>query len=376
MYANGYSYRRKITVDNTKVAGSSDFTDFPALFYGTYSYLATVANGGKVTSSSGNDIRFETTGGTKLDHELASYSATTGAIEAHIRIPTLGATADTEIYVYYGKSGASAEQNPTGVWGSSYKAVWHLNEASGTIADSTSNNVDSTSQTITAYGSTGEISKAVDVTGSSDTINFGDVLDLGLSDVTISMWLKTSQTPANYAFTLSKSFSAGGKYRYAVGMYGNPAKPRIFLQGNGGSDIDFSGGTTINNNAWHLVHYTFDRDGNATIYVDGASDGSASIATWSAANFQSSHPFRLGAYTASNDIDPLLPFNGYLDEVRFAFTLLSSDWIATEYNNQNAPATFYSVGSEETPVEQESKPGNIGPNIEVGNGMSRSERAT
>ena len=235
MYANGYSYRRKITVDNTKVAGSSDFTDFPALFYGTYSYLATVANAGKVTSSSGNDICFETTGGTKLDHELASYTATTGAIEAHIRIPTLLATTDTEIYVYYGKSGASAEQNPTGVWGSSYKAVWHLNEASGTIADSTSNNVDSTSQTITSYGSTGEISKAVDVSGSSDTINYGDVLDLGTNDMTLSMWLKTSQNPANYGFTLSKSYAAGGNYRYGVGIY-NGGKARIFIQGNGGAD--------------------------------------------------------------------------------------------------------------------------------------------
>jgi len=375
MYANGYSYRRKITVDNTKVAGSSDFTDFPALFYGTYSYLATVANAGKVTSSSGNDIRFETTGGTKLDHELASYTATTGAIEAHIRIPTLLATTDTEIYVYYGKSGASAEQNPTGVWGSSYKAVWHLNEASGTIADSTSNNVDSTSQTITSYGSTGEISKAVDVSGSSDTINYGDVLDLGTNDMTLSMWLKTSQNPANYGFTLSKSYAAGGNYRYGVGIY-NGGKARIFIQGNGGADVDFSSTGSVNDNAWHLVHYAFDRNGSATIYIDGSSSGSSSISAWDGLNFQSSHPFRLGCYTASDNSSVLLPYNGLLDEVRVIHSLLTADWITTEYNNQNSPSTFYSLGSEETPVEQESKPGNIGPNIAVGNGMSRSERAT
>jgi hypothetical protein len=35
-----------------------------------------------------------------------------------------------------------------------------------------------------------------------------------------------------------------------------------------------------------------------------------------------------------------------LDEVRVATTARSADWIATEYNNQNSPSTFYSVSSE------------------------------
>src|SRR5262249_29575885 len=32
-------------------------------------------------------------------------------------------------------------------------------------------------------------------------------------------------------------------------------------------------------------------------------------------------------------------------EVRFSSTVRSADWIATEYNNQNSPSSFYTMGS-------------------------------
>jgi len=41
-------------------------------------------------------------------------------------------------------------------------------------------------------------------------------------------------------------------------------------------------------------------------------------------------------------------FKGTIDEVRLARnSVKSADWISTSYNNQNAPASFYSVGPEE-----------------------------
>ena len=50
-WSNGYSYRRAITISHTKVP-TTDQTDFPVLVSGTFSYLATTANGGNVTNSS------------------------------------------------------------------------------------------------------------------------------------------------------------------------------------------------------------------------------------------------------------------------------------------------------------------------------------
>lgn len=41
-------------------------------------------------------------------------------------------------------------------------------------------------------------------------------------------------------------------------------------------------------------------------------------------------------------------FNGVIDEVRVSNTARSTDWIQTQYNNQNATSTFYTLGAEET----------------------------
>src|SRR5262250_668689 len=45
-----YTYERAITIDLTKVP-NTDQSSFPVLVSGTYSYLATVANGGKVRNA-------------------------------------------------------------------------------------------------------------------------------------------------------------------------------------------------------------------------------------------------------------------------------------------------------------------------------------
>jgi len=41
-------------------------------------------------------------------------------------------------------------------------------------------------------------------------------------------------------------------------------------------------------------------------------------------------------------------FDGILDEIRLTQSLRSADWIEAEYNNQNDPSTYLSVGSERT----------------------------
>src|SRR5258708_33187706 len=96
---SGYSYHRAITCDHTKIP-NTDQSNFPVLISGTYSYLATVANGGRVQSANGYDIIFtsDSTGSKKLDHEIESYNAATGAISFWVRIPALSHTTHTVIY--------------------------------------------------------------------------------------------------------------------------------------------------------------------------------------------------------------------------------------------------------------------------------------
>ena len=103
----GYSFRKQITIDNTKVSGSTDHIDFPFLVNVTDPDLRTTGNGGDVTNANGYDIAFTSSDGvTLMDHEIEFYAAITGEYVAWVRIPILDYDDDTEIYMYYGNNAA------------------------------------------------------------------------------------------------------------------------------------------------------------------------------------------------------------------------------------------------------------------------------
>ena len=105
-----YGFSRSITIDHTKVP-NTDQSNFPLLFSGTYAYLATVANGGKVTSASGFDIIFtsDAAGATQLDHEIETYNPVTGAVSFWVRVPTVATATDTHTERYAASAVRSQE---------------------------------------------------------------------------------------------------------------------------------------------------------------------------------------------------------------------------------------------------------------------------
>lgn len=140
---NGYTYRRTITIDHTKVPNTVQ-TNFPVLISGTYSYLATVANGGKVENGNGYDVIFTSDSdcSIKLNHEVETYNADSGAGNYWVKVPTVSHTSDdTVFYMCYGNASITTDQsNKAAVWDSSYKGVWHLpNGTTLTVGDSTGN---------------------------------------------------------------------------------------------------------------------------------------------------------------------------------------------------------------------------------------------
>ena len=50
--------------------------------------------------------------------------------------------------------------------------------------------------------------------------------------------------------------------------------------------------------------------------------------------------------TVSNDLTSGTSLSATLDELRVSTRVFSSSWIATEYNNQSSPGTFYTFGAE------------------------------
>lgn len=163
-----WNHRKTITIDHTKVAATS--TNFPVLISLTDSSLQANA------SSTGADILFTASDGlTKLNYERGNYSSSTGQLVAWVQIPSLSATSDTTIYMYYGNSSATDQQNASGTWNSNYLGVWHLpNGTTLSVSDSTGLNT-ATNDGATAT-TTGQIYGGAAFNGSNEYISLGSSL--------------------------------------------------------------------------------------------------------------------------------------------------------------------------------------------------------
>ena len=150
-YNDSWEYRKKITTSLNTVI-SSDLTDFPYLVSFTDSDLT------KTTESDGTDIVFTASDGTtELAYEIERFDQSTGEVIAWVKIPTVSASGNTDIYIYYKGTATSSSSS---VWDSNYKLVYHLNQSStGTVDEFT--DVSDTGNDGTG-GGTGDITQDAD----------------------------------------------------------------------------------------------------------------------------------------------------------------------------------------------------------------------
>ena len=185
-----WGFRKKLTIDYTKVSGGADLSNFPVLVSLSDIGLAKA-------QANGNDILFTSGDGTtKLDHEIEKFTRSSGELVAWVRIPTLSYTANTIIYMYYGNSSVPSQQNKTGVWTNGYNLVQHMTGAAYTdLDDSSSNNQDITGEMgDPAYNQASKIGNAVDMDGDGDWVYADESSTLEPpNNMTLSVWVKFDQ---------------------------------------------------------------------------------------------------------------------------------------------------------------------------------------
>jgi hypothetical protein len=342
-----FAYRKSITVRANQVS-TGPLTNFPMLISVTDANLATVANGGHIASynagtSDPQDLVFEalddtTCGGVgtapcKLDHEIEAYVPTTGLLVAWVRVPSINN--GTVIYMYYGNGCSVATQNPSGVW-ADYSGVWHSRESGTPLIDSTGNNNLSTNSTQT----TGQIGNAQSYNGTSQLASkTSGVVNIPANNTnqTISVWFTIGAADNNVRSAVS--FVNGTNSGVQFGQRDGGANGQVGFWQWGGAWL---GGTQANPavNTYHYMVYTFDGTRHRP-YYDGTT-----LATATTPAAQTGTPSRIyfSTYDGTNE-----RWNGRIDEVRISNSNIvrSAGWILTEYRNQNAPGTFYTVGAEQ-----------------------------
>jgi PKD repeat protein len=356
----GWGYRKNITIDKARVSGS--LSEFPVLInWAADSDLQARAQ------STGNDLLFTTSDGTtKIPHEIEKYTAANGALIVWVKVPAVQSSANTTIFLYYGNSSASSQQDRPGVW-TNYKAVWHLSEdPSGTapqILDSASNSYDGTTggAMTTSQQVPAKINGGLYFDG-NDNISTS-YYQTGVTAYSIETWIRTSTTNTLIGIVNDRGYdeAGGGTGRSLTlslgGTYHGGPNPGagIVDYGVDSNSIyigDYST-TTINNNAWHHVAGTWSgSSGSAVatsqfrIYIDGDPVAITAVSTGS-----SPMPPLSGLPGYGTKIAQHQPWNSYLqgtlDETRISTATLSAGWVKTEYNNQNSPSTFSYLNNQE-----------------------------
>jgi hypothetical protein len=356
--ALAYNYRKSVTVSAGQVVGGP-LASFPMLVSVTDPNLRTVGNGGHVQNPNGYDIIFRalddpTCGGAgsspcQLDHEIEKYVPATGELVAWVRVPSIAV--GTVIYLLYGDATVSSPtQNAAGVWSANFRAVWHLKEdpsgAAPQIKESTTNANHGTSAGAMPPGDqlNAKVDGGLNFDGVDDVIDAGSNVTLdNLDPFTFSAWVYPRSMggqsdgrivhKGSIAARKQLQISSGGLNDFA--LYVDRATAVADAEGADNS-------ATLNQ--WQYVCGTYDALNGPRIYRNGVEIAYRSRTVGSGSTVdESAFNFYIGNRPGQDK-----GWDGDLDEVRVSNVVRSTGWMATEYNNQNSPASFFALGVEQS----------------------------
>lgn len=340
------AFYRTLTLLHTDVP--SDQTNFPVGFIGTYTYLKTVANGGKVQNASGFDIYFtsDIAGNNLLNFERVTWDGATGIVEFWIQVPTLSSSVDTVIYLWYGNNAISTDQqNKTGTWDANYAGVYHFGDSTLSVADSTSNANNGTNHGGTSSGDTtiSQGSLALD-SGSSQYVDVGTGSSLNVQqNLTIEYWLFDKSSGGVTGFICSNLSNTPTNGYASLCHQGIDCYLALL---NAGSETDVQG--VGFSGTWHFFTGTYD-NANAKFYTDAALNHTTSAA--SASGTSPNNTF-IGRDPRTGGVNYL---KAWVDELRISNIARSADYISTVKNNISDYTNFITVGSETagaTPINE------------------------
>jgi len=322
-------FRKAITVP---ALGGADQVDFPLYVEIVDTDLMARAR------ADGSDIHFTTAAGQPLDHELQHWGPGTGRLEAWVRVTLLGG-ADTVLFVRYGEPDPPLPPDPADVWSSDFAAVWHLEQlppgdqtdSLGVRPATPAGGMDDTDLV------TGTLGRALDLDGGDDMLTFDNPLG-GATAHTVSAWVRQEATGDNDSLMVLGN-GACGEARWLHTRFDQDTVAVGFY-----CDDWPDSGADIQGDGWTLVHWTY-ADGASRLYVDGAPVGGP-FTHDGTPDTQGAEGY-IGNVPDSAGFGSNMGLNGSVDEVRIATRLRAPAWIAAEFANQSAPASFYTVGPEE-----------------------------
>ena len=321
-----FTYRREIRIDPTNVG--SNQANFP---------LLVVANDDdqidKTHIGGSGYWAFYDHNGTKLswDVETISEGASYTNFTIWVGVPVVYTSPTGEqnkIWMYYDPSTAEEENEPTEVWtDAGYKAVYHLNEGSGELYDSTGLGHSLTAYNTPTYDATGKVGKCLTFNGANEYL-LASAVPVAGQPCTLEAWLKPS---ADALMTV-----------VYIGDINNRDRMRIFAEASndrvrGGveesADYDYAEATNAwTLDAWSYAVMTVGASNAITIVLDadfvhkGTASPSAAPTDFDTVTV---------AVTPYDTNSKYMYWSGSIDEVRIANSVKTDAWINFVHKNVN-----------------------------------------
>ncbi len=344
--AGGWTRKAEIVLDQT----SANLTGFPILL--SQANLPSEmfdADGAHPALSGGGDIRFssDANGANQLPCEIVTFTIDNNPVNgtAEIWVKTnLSSSATTSIWVWYGKTGevqpdVAGTYGRNNVWSNGFMLVQHMKGAAySALIDSTGrgHNVSAQGANAPSYNQSSKIGYGVNY---SDAYNdIPNHADFNLSALTISCWAKRTSTITLQGFAGKLTwatnwsgyslFTYNGDYlaRYVIGK--GDANPSTIVADAG----NIVGSTFVN-----LIGRT-DASNHSNLFYNGVKQ--ANYADSAISN-------NSGVFSIGRELNNATNSNitGGVDEVQLSNVARSDEWIATQYSNQNDPASFALAGT-------------------------------
>jgi hypothetical protein len=334
---NNYQYRKKITFNNSDQ--SQNLQDFPVLIKLNCNRIDYTQ-----TQDQGQDIRFIDPADptNPLPHEIEEWNESTDPNVYSIvwvKVLQIDANSNTDhIWMYYGNPSASDGQNVDGVWNNDYKMVWHCNDESGQLQDSSGNNVPSSSHYNLTHQATGKIGYGVSLAKGWNGSNIyrNDTAALRQYPYTYEIW-----------FNVSEWYSVGGNNGP---LLENPTTSWRYSDGSGSYLFEWNPGTgwpgsgayrptgTSSTGTWYYAVLTHeDGTNNLKFYRNGSELGQGSTQTLSG-GIDWNHVWQWN-YPWSCAVT--------LDEIRVSSGARSAPWIAAQHKSMTDSFCTYNNEEEE-----------------------------
>jgi len=334
-----FKHRKMLNIDAAAVVGNETLIDFPVMVSFKDDDLKSAANGGKVVSDKGADIRFTKSDGvTLLDYEIENYNPVTGEIVAWVRMDSLSKKQPRSIFMYFNNK-YSLEETTQSTWNKTYKGVWHLKGA-------LSSKIPFATQFAQATGNPADKDVYVAAEKNSSQfpcLNTPEDVDI-TGEITVSAWINLNGNKEVTVLSNQNGFNGG--YRLAVNKKHKLEFEVRDENSKPAGIVGEEGGVELQKDVWYHVAAVYSDGGDSMVtYVNGTRDRAIKTELSMAG---STEPLQIGREPSRK----IYYFGGQLDEVRISNMVRSPNWIGTEYASAKPPFTFIKASKTEAIQQQ------------------------